>query len=128
LNKYITLWNSLPACPAPNPCHSGPQLAPVPGGIDFYSPFNSLDLRLTKVIRFGERQHLDLIAEAFNLFNNVNVRGFSNTSYSGRNIAINAAGGSTNPNAQFFQPVSVAGGFFGSGGPRAFQFAIRYNF
>jgi hypothetical protein len=128
LNKYITLWNSLPACPAPNPCHSGPQLAPVPSGLDFYSPFNSLDLRLTKVIRFGERQHLDLIAEAFNLFNNVNVRGFSNTSYSGRNIAINAVNGTPNVNAQFFQPVSVAGGFFGSGGPRAFQFAIRYNF
>jgi hypothetical protein len=30
--------------------------------------------------------------------------------------------------ANFFTPVTVAGGFFGSGGARAFQFAARLEF
>jgi Carboxypeptidase regulatory-like domain/TonB dependent receptor len=128
LNQFIAQWNALPGCPAPAPCHAGPQLAPVPAGINFSSPFNSVDLRLMKTFRFGERQHLDLIAEGFNLMNSVNVRGFSNTSYSGRNISISPVSDGPNANANFYQPVSVAGGFFGSGGPRAFQFAVRYNF
>jgi hypothetical protein len=75
------------------------------------------------------------MAEAFNLFNSVNIRGFTNTSYSGRNISLVPVG--TNPpspanpsglDAGFFSPVSTAGGFFGSGGPRAFQFAVRLIF
>ncbi|HVG34369.1 MAG TPA: hypothetical protein VM911_14965, partial [Pyrinomonadaceae bacterium] len=32
----------------------------------------SLDMRLTRAIRFGERVRLDLIAEGFNLFNRFN--------------------------------------------------------
>jgi hypothetical protein len=65
----------------------------------------------------------------------VNIRGFTNTSYSGRNISLVPKGtnlpGPGNPDGldlSFFQPVSTAGGFFGSGGPRAFQFAIRFTF
>jgi hypothetical protein len=82
-----------------------------------------------KDIAVKERFHVDLMAEAFNLFNSVNIRGFTNTSYSGRNVSILPRG--SNPgdvDTGFFAPVSTAGGFFGSGGPRAFQFAIRFSF
>jgi hypothetical protein len=135
LNQIINEWNALPSCPAPAPCNAGGTLENVPDGINFGSPFNSVDLRLMKDIAMGERYHVDLMAEAFNLFNNVNIRGFTNTSYSGRNISLVPVG--TNPpspgnpnglNTAFFQPVSTAGGFFGSGGPRAFQFAMRFTF
>jgi hypothetical protein len=135
LNQIINEWNALPSCPAPAPCNAGGQLENVPDGINFSSPFNSVDLRLMKDIAIHERYHVDLMAEAFNLFNSVNIRGFTNTSYSGRNISLVPKGtnlpGPGNPNGldlTFFQPVSTAGGFFGSGGPRAFQFAVRFTF
>ena len=135
LNQFINQWNALPGCPAPAPCNAGGPLENVPDGINFSSPFNSVDLRLMKDIAIRERYHVDLMAEAFNLFNGVNIRGFTNTSYSGRNISLVPVG--TNPpspanpkglDTTFFQPVSTAGGFFGSGGPRAFQFAVRFTF
>jgi hypothetical protein len=135
LNQLINEWNALPACPAPAPCNAGGPLENVPDGINFSSPFNSVDLRLMKDIAIRERFHVDLMAEAFNLFNSVNIRGFTNTSYSGRNISLVPKGtnlpGPGNPDGldtTFFQPVSTAGGFFGSGGPRAFQFAVRFTF
>ena len=135
LNQIINEWNALPACPAQAPCNAGGPLENVADGINFGSPFNSVDLRLMKDIAIRERFHVDLMAEAFNLFNSVNIRGFTNTSYSGRNISLVPVGTNppspTNPNGLdlgFFSPVSTAGGFFGSGGPRAFQFAVRFSF
>jgi hypothetical protein len=119
LNTAINLWNALPACPAPAPCHAGPTVPLVPGGVNFFSPFSSLDFRLSKDIRLGERTHLSLIGEAFNIFNFTNVHGVSKNSYSGRTTAIGP---------DFYSGQSVAGGFFGSGGPRAFQFAARLDF
>jgi hypothetical protein len=129
LNQIINTWNALPSCPAPAPCNAGGPLENVPDGINFSSPLNSVDLRLMKDIAIRERLHVNLMAEAFNLFNSVNIRGFTNTTYSGRNISLVPAG--TDPNnidSTFFAPVSTAGGFFGSGGPRAFQFAVRFIF
>jgi hypothetical protein len=130
LNKLIDVWNALPACPAPAPCHAGTTLEHVPAGINFFSPFSALDFRLTKGIRLGERMHLSLIGEAFNIFNFTNVRGFSKNSFSGRNISISPDPGPifNHVQANFYSPASVAGGFFGSGGPRAFQFAARLDF
>jgi hypothetical protein len=90
----------------------------VPGGINFFSPFSSLDFRLTKEIRPGERIRLSLIGEAFNAFNFTNVRGLSKKSYSGRSIAIGP---------DFYTARRVAGGYFGAGGARAFQFVARFE-
>jgi hypothetical protein len=135
LNRAIHEWNALPPCPAPAPCNAGGPLENVADGINFGSPFNSMDMRLAKDFAIRERFHIDLMGEVFNLFNSVNIRGFTNTSYSGRNISLVPVGTNppspTNPqglNLGFFSPVSTAGGFFGSGGPRAFQFAVRFSF
>ncbi len=129
LNKAIATWNALPACPAPAPCHAGPALATVPAGITFGDTFNSFDMRLTKSFTFWERHKVQLIGEVFNLFNLTNIRGTNNNNYPGRTTSIPAAasvpgGVATN----YYQPVNIAGGFFGSGGARAFQFAVRYSF
>jgi hypothetical protein len=74
------------------------------------------------------------MGEAFNLFNETNIRGTTNANYSGRNISIGPYQAAQNGEpaqtvqANFYSPVSTAGGFFGSGGPRAFQFAARVEF
>ena len=139
LNAVIDRWNALPACPASFPCLAGGTLQHVPGGINFGSPFSSLDLRLRKDIGVGEHTTVSLMAEGFNMLNQTNIRGTTNTNYAGRNISIspyqppqNCPGLSCQPAQSvqegFYSPVSTAGGFFGSGGPRAFQFATRIEF
>ena len=134
LNSVIDRWNALPACPAAFPCLAGGALEHVPAGINFFSPFSSLDMRLKKDIRLSERAKLNLTGEGFNLFNETNIRGSSNANYAGRNLSIGpyqaAQNGQPAQTVQtnFYSPVSTAGGFFGSGGPRAFQFAARIEF
>jgi hypothetical protein len=134
LNAVIDRWNALPPCPAAYPCLAGGTLQSVPAGINFYSPFSSLDLRLKKDFRLGERASVSLIGEGFNMFNETNIRGSSNANYAGRNNSISPyqAAQDGQPaqtvQANFYSPVSTAGGFFGSGGPRAFQFAARIEF
>jgi hypothetical protein len=128
LNTVIAQWNALPACPGAYPCQAGGPIAIVPSGINFSSPFSSFDLRLRKKIQFGEHLSLSLMGEGFNLANQVNIRGSDTANFSGRNISIGPYQASTPVQTNFFSPASVAGGFFGSGGPRAFQFAARIEF
>ncbi len=137
LNAVIDRWNALPACPAAFPCLAGGTLQHVPSGINFASPFSSFDLRLRKDIRLSEHTRVSLMGESFNLFNQTNIRGTDKTNYSGRNISIGpyvpAQAGPPPVAAQavqqnFYTAFSTAGGFFGSGGPRAFQFAARIEF
>ena len=128
LNASIDRWNALPACPSAYPCQAGGPIVNVPGNIDFSSPFSSFDLRLRKRFMFGDRLSLSLMGEGFNLANQVNIRGSNTANFSGRNISIGAYQASAPVQTNFFSPVSVAGGFFGSGGPRAFQFATRLEF
>jgi hypothetical protein len=134
LNAVIDRWNALPACPAVYPCLAGGTLQHVPAGVNYFSPFSSLDFRLKKIIPLGERVTLGLTGEAFNIFNETNIRGSSNANYAGRSISIGPVQAAQNGEpaqtvqSNFFAPVSTAGGFFGSGGPRAFQFAARIEF
>lgn len=72
----------------------------------------SQDLRLTKTFTFHERLKLQAVGEVFNLFNVANLGGFSGDLSS----------------ARFGQPTSRMANVFGTGGPRAFQFAARFSF
>ena len=95
--------------------------------------FSSLDLRVSKVFRIGERWTVEPIAEVFNLFNVTNVLGVSNVNYSGfSNVLVRDNNDPSSAgflrSSGFGQPVTTAGGVFGSGGPRAFQFAARVTF
>ncbi len=135
LNAAISNWNGLPSCsvpmgsPRPFPCNSGGPLPLVNPNLQFGDNFNSFDLRITKTFNLTERQKLQFISEVFNLFNITNIRGVNNNNFSGFNNALIAS--KTNPaiaDPSFNTPIRTAGGFFGSGGPRAFQFALRYSF
>jgi hypothetical protein len=99
----------------------------------FSDGFDSFDLRVSKVFKIGERVSFEPIAEVFNLFNVTNVLGVSNVNYSGfSNVLVRDSNDPGNPgflrSSSFGRPVTTAGGVFGSGGPRAFQFAARVTF
>jgi outer membrane receptor protein involved in Fe transport len=92
----------------------------VPDDVRLGDRFSSLDLRVSKILNLGERIRIEPIAEVFNLFNITNVLGFSKSNYSGFGNVIGSS--------DFGRPITTAGGVFGSGGPRAFQFAARVTF
>jgi hypothetical protein len=101
--------------------------------LTFGDNFSSLDLRVSKVFKLGERWAIEPIAEVFNLFNITNVLGVSNVNYSGfSNVLVRDSNDPGDPgflrSSSFGQAVTTAGGVFGSGGPRAFQFAARVTF
>ena len=84
----------------------------LPARYSFGDNFHSLDLRLSRSFLFRERWRLSLIGEVFNLYNKANLSGYSGDLTS----------------AAFGQPTSRATQVFGSGGPRAFQLALRVAF
>jgi hypothetical protein len=95
--------------------------------------FQSLDVRLTKTFRFSERFNIQGIAEVFNLFNITNIRGVNNVNFSGfQNTLLRDSSNSADPgflrSSRFGSAIQTAGGVFGTGGPRSFQFAVRVNF
>lgn len=94
----------------------------------FNDSFNALDFRLDRSIGFGDRYSLNLIGEAFNIFNVTNILGVSNLNYSGFANTLAPDPGNPSYSSSFGRPVSTAGGVFGSGGPRAFQVAARLSF
>jgi hypothetical protein len=94
----------------------------------FNDSFNALDFRLDRTFSFGDRYTVNLMGEAFNIFNVTNVLGVSNLNYSGFANTLSPDRDNATYSSSFGHPVSTAGGVFGSGGPRAFQFAARFNF
>jgi hypothetical protein len=79
----------------------------------------SQDFRMTKTFSFSERVKLDLIGEVFNLFNIANLTTGGTTGFT-----LSEEGDSTNPIPASERTTSV----FGTGGPRAFQFAAKFRF
>ena len=110
--------------------------APLPFVNDnakFNDGFSSVDLRVSRPFRIGENFQVEPIAEVFNLFNVTNILGVSNVNGSGfANALVRDSNDPTSPgflkSSSFGTPVTTAGGVFGSGGPRAFQFAVRVQF
>jgi hypothetical protein len=84
----------------------------LPNHYSFGDSFHSLDLRLTRTFIFQDRWRLLLIGEVFNVYNHANLMGYSG------DLAT----------AGFGQPTTRATQVFGSGGPRAFQLAMRVSF
>jgi hypothetical protein len=126
LNAYIAQLNAAGGI-------GGQPLPLVRDDARFNDGFSSFDLRLSKTFKLGERVSVEPIAEVFNLFNVTNVLGVSNVNYSGfSNVLVRDSNDPSSSgflrSSSFGRPVTTAGGVFGSGGPRAFQFAARVTF
>ena len=138
LNAALTQINAAGGslCPNADPSTGFKPRVPVPlvrDDLKFGDSFSSLDLRVSRLFKLGENVTLEPIAEVFNLFNVTNVLGVSNVNYAGfSNVLVRDSGDPSSPgfnrSSSFGQPVTTAGGVFGSGGPRAFQFAARITF
>jgi hypothetical protein len=108
--------------------NSSVMLPQVSDRARFNDSFSALDFRLDRTISFGDRCSLDLIGEAFNIFNVTNILGVSNLNYSGFANTLSPDRNNPGFSSSFGMPVSTAGGVFGSGGPRAFQLAAKFSF
>lgn len=138
LNAALTQINAAGGslCPNADPSTGFKPRVPLPlvrDDLEFGENFSSLDVRVSRVFQIGERFTVEPIAEVFNLFNVTNVLGVSNVNYSGfSNVLVRDSSDPSSPgfnrSSSFGQPVTTAGGVFGSGGPRAFQFAARITF
>ena len=111
LNAFIRQLNAGRAANA--------QLPLVSDDVELGDSLSSFDVRLTKTFKLGERWSIQGIAEVFNLFNVTNIRGVNNVNFSGVRNTIGPG---------FGEALQTAGGVFGTGGPRAFQFAARVQF
>ena len=78
--------------------------------------YQSLDMRLMRTIRLGERVKLNLIAEGFNLFNRFNEGAVSGFIDDVNNFKQRAGNG-----AYYSRPTA-------SFDPRQFQFGVKLNF
>jgi hypothetical protein len=104
--------NGVLMCGARTPRNQVFPLVTLPGEFSNGDTLISTDLRLTREIRLKERVKLSLIGEAFNVFNIANLGGYSEDLR----------------NTNFGNPTNRLNQVFGSGGPRAFQFAGRITF
>lgn len=125
LNTFISQTNAAGGVETPN----GTVMLPfVDNNARFNDSFNSLDFRLSRNFKITERFNITAIGEAFNIFNMTNILGNSNLNYSGFNNTLSPDTDNPLYSSTFGKPVTTAGGVFGSGGPRAFQLAARFNF
>ncbi len=112
VERLIAQFNTVYAGTKDAESRAVPRLA-LPAKYAFGDNFHSLDLRLSRSFMFHERWRVSLIGEVFNLYNKANLTGYS---------------GDLTNSAAFGQPTSRTTQVFGSGGPRAFQLAMRVAF
>ncbi|MBI3650319.1 MAG: TonB-dependent receptor [Acidobacteria bacterium] len=106
----------------------GTLLPLVNDKLRFGDSFTSFDLRVSKTWKLTEHLHLQGMAEAFNLFNVTNIRGSNNVNFSGFQNTLIPDSNDPTRSSSFGTPLQTAGGVFGTGGPRAFQFAAKVTF
>ena len=110
----------------------GTPLPLVDDGVRFGDTFNSLDVRVSRPFAW-RRARIEPMLEMFNVFNVTNILGTSVRNYSGyANVLVRDDNDPGRPgylrSSSFGQPLTTAGGVFGSGGPRAVQLALRARF
>ncbi|MBK7992817.1 MAG: hypothetical protein IPK14_05200 [Blastocatellia bacterium] len=93
----------------------------------------SVDLRINKEFKLKDNFSLQGIVEVFNVFNVTNIRGSGINNFSGiQNVLARDSFAPRDPRflqaSTFGRNIANAGGIFGTGGPRAFQFAFRLSF
>jgi hypothetical protein len=82
----------------------------------------SQDVRLTKAFRLSESMRFDVIGEVFNLFNIANLTNIATT-------VIPAKDDISGPgDFVTYKPTQRTTNIFGTGGTRAFQFALKFTF
>jgi hypothetical protein len=111
LTRLVAQFNTTYAGALDAEGRSIPRLT-LPAHYSFGDNFHSLDLRLSRRFVLRDYWRVSLIGEVYNLYNAANLTGFSGDLTS----------------AAFGQPTGRATQVFGSGGPRAFQLAMRANF
>jgi hypothetical protein len=126
LNAFITETNAAGGV-------NGVLLPLVTNDARFTDAFDSLDLRVSRPFAINARVRIEPMIEIFNLFDVTNILGISNVNYSGfSNVLVRDSDSPGTPgylrSSRFGQPVTTAGGVFGSGGPRAMQLAARITF
>ncbi|MEW6732263.1 MAG: TonB-dependent receptor [Acidobacteriota bacterium] len=125
LNAFIRMINN----------DGGFQGRPLPlvrDDLRFGDSLSSLDLRVSKTFQLGEKLRIQIISEVFNLFNITNIRGIELGTSGFQNVLARDSNNPANSgflfSSTFGRKLSNAGGVFGTGGPRAFQFALRVSF
>jgi hypothetical protein len=126
LNAFITETNAAGGI-------NGELLPLVPDDARFNDAFSSVDLRVSRPFAVGRTIRVEPMLEVFNLLNTTNILGLTNLNYSGySNVLVRDSEDPVSPgylrSSSFGQPVTTAGGVFGSGGPRAMQLAVRVTF
>ncbi len=101
----------------------------LPDNFSSGDSFITHDLRVTRVISITEKVRLNLIAEGFNIFNIANLTDYTGSLASAGYLRpTGTTPGRPNPNNVFGQATNRVSPIFGTGGPRAFQFAARISF
>ncbi len=120
LNALITSYNNTRAGTVDPQGTTLSRLALLPEGTQIGSDsVISQDVRVTKTFSFTESVKLDLIGEVFNLFNVANLSNINT-----QTLAPEGSAASNLP----FRPTTRTSSVFGTGGPRAFQFAAKFRF
>ena len=113
VNALIRAYNQNPV--------GGDLLAELPSDTQIGSDsVISQDLRLSKSINFTERYKISFIGEVFNLFNVANLGNVGDF--------ILPLQGTASGDITTLRPTQRTTGVFGTGGPRSFQFGVRFGF